>query len=102
MQAIKTKYLPATDYRGSRVKATCERGSITISFSQDAKDAQEAHARAAAALVDKFIREDEKKYGKGTNAWSGRYICGSFDDSGYVFVREWLSETYYFTGEFKS
>lgn len=34
MQAIQTKYLPATNYRGSRIKATCERGSLTIGYSE--------------------------------------------------------------------
>ena len=31
MQAIITKFLPATNFKPSRIKATCERGSITIS-----------------------------------------------------------------------
>lgn len=32
MQAIKTKYLPATNTKPSRIKAECEAGSITISY----------------------------------------------------------------------
>lgn len=31
-QAIQTKYLPATSFKGSRIKAWCERGSITIDY----------------------------------------------------------------------
>lgn len=30
MQAIITKYIPATNTRGTRIKATCSPGSITI------------------------------------------------------------------------
>ena len=32
MQAITTRYLPCTNCRGSRIKAECERGSITVSW----------------------------------------------------------------------
>ncbi len=32
MQAIKTKYIPATAVHGSRIKAECERGSIFIPY----------------------------------------------------------------------
>ena len=49
MQAIETKYIPASNYRGSRIKATCERGSITVSY-DDALNGEEAHIAAAQAL----------------------------------------------------
>ena len=29
---IKTTYLPATNYRGERIKATCKAGSVTIPY----------------------------------------------------------------------
>jgi hypothetical protein len=61
-QAIETKYLPATDYKGSRIKATCDRGSLTVSFNHDL-DANENHIAAAKALVAQFIAEDAEKYG---------------------------------------
>lgn len=32
MQAIVTKYLGPTNYRGARVKATCDAGSVTLSW----------------------------------------------------------------------
>ena len=53
MQAIVTKYLGATNYRGSRVKATCEAGSLTRSW-DDALDPEQNHDAAAVALADKL------------------------------------------------
>jgi hypothetical protein len=49
---IVTKYLPATDHHGSRVKATSFRGSATIPF-DCAGDNYTAHRRAALALLVK-------------------------------------------------
>jgi len=55
--AIKTKFLGATNYRGSRVKASVmynwgdhERGSLTLNWDH-AKDSEGNHAAAAEALA---------------------------------------------------
>jgi hypothetical protein len=53
MQAIITKYLPATNSRGSRIKATCAAGSITISYPYELSG-QAVHRKAAEALVAKL------------------------------------------------
>ena len=74
MQAIQTKYLPATDTRGSRIKATCETGSITIAYPHELSG-QAVHRKAAEALVDKF--------------WPGikdKLLGGSLKDGSSVFV----------------
>jgi hypothetical protein len=52
-QAIVTKYLGPTNYRGSRVKATASAGSVTLSW-DCALDSEENHQLAANALADKF------------------------------------------------
>lgn len=36
MQAITVKYLPATNYKGSRLKAFCEAGSLTVDYDHGA------------------------------------------------------------------
>jgi hypothetical protein len=74
MQAITTKYISATNTKGSRIKATCEAGSITISYPHELSG-QDVHAAAAMALVRELGWDD---YGK---SW----IAGGTKD-GYVFV----------------
>lgn len=87
MQAIQTKYIPATNYKGSRVKAWCARGSITISYPHDLSG-DDVHVAAAQALVVKFAAEDVKKYGKpdaGAN-WLKPRSCGQLKSGDYVHV----------------
>lgn len=50
-QSITTKYLPATNTRGSRIKATSWKGSVTISYPVDL-DGPLAHEKAAQTLLD--------------------------------------------------
>lgn len=70
-QAITTKYLGPTNFRGSRIKAMAEAGSITVSY-DDSLNTQDAHAKAAQALARKF-------------GWTGEYYQGGLSD-GYCFV----------------
>lgn len=72
-QAITTKYLPAGNVRGSRIKATAAAGSVIVSYN-DSLNSENAHAEAAAKLAAKF-------------GWTGDYYIGGLpDDRGYVFV----------------
>lgn len=75
MQAIKTKYLPATNTKPSRIKATCERGSIIISYPHELSG-DEVHIAAKDALVAKFVKEDAKRYGTQRNPWLRPTVCG--------------------------
>ena len=59
-QAIITKYLGPTNFRGSRVKATAQAGSITLSW-DDALGVDENHLRAALALCKKFGWDNRSK-----------------------------------------
>lgn len=70
-QSITTKYLPPTNSRGSRIKATCEAGSITVPYPYELS-VQQGHSAACAALLAKL-------------GWEGRYVGGS-TATGYVFV----------------
>jgi hypothetical protein len=87
MQAIQTKYLPATNTRGSRIKATCERGSVTIPY-PDELSGDAVHRHAAAALCDKFASEDLKQYGTPPekNPWKRSYVTGGLADHTVVHV----------------
>jgi hypothetical protein len=52
-QAIVTKYLGPTDRRGSRVKASCEAGTITLVW-DDALSSSGNHEAVACALAVKL------------------------------------------------
>ena len=53
LQAIVTKYLPATNTRGSRIKATCAGGSTTRAYDY-ALDLDAQHHAAAIDLCNKL------------------------------------------------
>jgi hypothetical protein len=53
MQAIQTRYLCPTNTKGSRIKATCAAGSITISYPYELSG-QAVHCKAAEALATKL------------------------------------------------
>ena len=73
MKAILTKYLPCTNTRGSRIKASDECGnSITISYPHELNGGEDTHRAAADALMKKMN-------------WAGRLVCGSLKNN-YVFV----------------
>jgi len=72
-QAIVTKYLGPTNHRGSRVKATADAGSVTLSWDH-ALNSDANHIEAAKALARKL-------------GWEGEFVGGGMPgDSGYAFV----------------
>ena len=85
MQAIITKYLPATNFRGSRIKASCERGSITVSYPHELSG-EACHVFAVDALIVRFIREDAARYGTKENPWGKPRVVGQIPSGQYVHV----------------
>lgn len=76
-QAITTKYLGPTNTKGSRIKATCNGGSLTLGI-DNATSVEENHRRAAVELAMDM-------------GWYGRFqlIGGSLPkDAGYAFTLE--------------
>jgi hypothetical protein len=53
MQAIVTRYLGPTNFKGSRVKATAQAGSVTVGY-DDALNSEDNHRRAAGKLMAKY------------------------------------------------
>jgi hypothetical protein len=85
MQAIQVKFLGPTNIRGSRYKATCASGSITLGVDHALHLEQNA-ARAAVALCNKL-------------GWSGlpygdELIVGGLPNGSYVFVFAHGSQRY--------
>lgn len=64
-QAIETKYLAPTNTRGARIKAAARAGSVTISYPHELNTDQ-AHAKAAWALVNKLGWVEVKRLHQGT------------------------------------
>jgi hypothetical protein len=54
MSAIQTRYVGPTNTRGSRIKAWCDAGSITIPYPHHANSEEEKHRIAAEALQKKL------------------------------------------------
>lgn len=77
MQAIETRYIGATDFRQSRIKAICEAGSVTVHFDDNKNGLEGAHDNAARALILKL----------GWNDGRGYWVRGCTPKSrGYVYV----------------
>lgn len=77
MQAIITKFIPATNTRGSRVKASCEAGSIIIGYNHDGHR-ENAHVEAFHALIAKLkwtVGYKHKKWVMGGTAVGFVFVC---------------------------
>ena len=77
MQAIRTRYIGASDKRPSRVSAQCAAGRVVIHWEHGA-DTFANHANAARALRDKLGWTEANGYPP--------IYGGSFDTAGYHFV----------------
>jgi hypothetical protein len=90
-QAIQTAFLPATESKGERIKASCERGQIYVDYPYGLSQS-EAHAYACRALQVKFAEEDRAEYGEECtiegNPWMRQMVGGSCpaNKRGYIFV----------------
>lgn len=79
MNAITTKYIGATNYRSSRIKATAGNGqSVTIGYPHEFSG-EACHAQAALALCHKMGWD-----GEGYSRFKG--LLGGGTDKGYAFV----------------
>lgn len=86
MQAIHSKYIPATNNRPSRIKASCERGSVTISFPHLSGD--ENHREAVRRLVWRFIEEDKNQNATppASNPWGREFVTGGLPDGTFAHI----------------
>jgi hypothetical protein len=86
MQSIQTKFLSATDSKGSRIKAKCARGSITIPFPHELTG-DAIHRAAVLALVTRFLDEDSSRdITRETNFWNREFVSGSLPDGSMAHV----------------
>lgn len=73
MQTITTKYLGPTGRRGSRIKATCEAGSVTVPYDYDERDG--GHYTAFVALVKKLGWDTYGRWYKGETKGGCVFVC---------------------------
>lgn len=89
MQAIVTRYVPATNTKPSRIKASCARGSVVVSYPHELSG-EAVHSYGADSLVAKFVALDAKEYGTSSekNPWNRKRIIGSLPsgEMAHVFV----------------
>ena len=89
MQAIQTKYLSATNMKCPRIKAECQRGSLTIWEPKDFTS-EESQRLAVKLLIEEFVADDKNVYGTpiASNPWSRPFVSGSLPDGtlAHVFV----------------
>jgi len=86
MQAIKTKYISATDYKGTRIKAECDALTIIVSWN-DSLDTEANHVAAAHELCARMFAKNEKLYGPGSGAtWKKPFVTGGLKNDGYAHV----------------
>jgi hypothetical protein len=72
-QAIQTKFHGPTNFRGARVKATADAGSVTVSWDYGL-GIYENHKAAAVALANKY-------------GWNTNMLGGSLPGKGYAFIQ---------------
>lgn len=84
--AILTTYLPVTNHRGSRLKATTmlprpdgKKVSVTVGLYELEGDDASKHAQVAEMLARKL-------------GWAGRWVGGDAGGSSYVFVKVWSDQ----------
>jgi len=88
MQAILVKYLPPTNFKGSRYKAWCERGSIIVSSDFKLDTGENAKA-AAKALIARFLEEDKRGFGSvACNPWAGPWSIGGLPGGDWACVQQ--------------
>jgi hypothetical protein len=87
MQAILTKFIPATNTKGDRIKAICKRGSLTVEYPEHLEAPEKTHRFAVDSLIAKFIKEDAKNGNKNRNPWATPYVTGGLPGNmGYAHV----------------
>jgi len=72
VQAIVTKYLPPTNFRGARIKAKAEAGEVIVPWDYGL-NVDENHRKAATVLLFKLD-------------WNGRWFGGVLPSEEFVWV----------------
>ena len=88
MQAIITKFLPATNTRPAQIKASCGRRPSFLRSIDYGGNIEDECIRTVDAMVEDFAAEDLVKYGTpiAGNPWLKPRVCGQIPNGSYVHV----------------
>lgn len=88
LAAIIARYLPATNYYGSRVKVISQRGSKTYPIDYELSGHQ-VYNKAVEQYLNWIKSVDQKEYGS-NEGWGGidDFISGVINTGEYVYVRK--------------
>ena len=82
MQAIKTRFVGPTNTKGSRVKASCDAGTVTLSWDYSV-GSEGNHQKAAMALLNKIHSQSGHFDG-----WKGPWVGATYNGDTY-----WVNQT---------
>jgi hypothetical protein len=85
MQAIITKFLCPTNFRGSRYQAKCEAMTVTVA-ADHALNAEENHLAVCAELCRRMDARNLAKYGSKAAQWTKPKASGQIPSGEYVHV----------------
>lgn len=86
MQAIQTRYIPPTNTKGSRIKAWCDRGTMSVPYPYHKMEGEECHRYAAEQLIARFVSEDKKQYGDTKSMWQRPFVSGGLPTGDWAHV----------------
>ncbi len=91
MKAIVTKYIPPSETKPSRIKASIEKHSLTIEFAKLENEIITLTNSNSTPHIERVHAEAAIRLAKKLN-WEGKLVCGGIDGA-YVFV--FLSDIIY-------
>lgn len=77
-QAVRTKYIPPTNHRGSRIKASCQSMTLTLEW-EDGMGVEDNHVKACDELCRRMMEKS-----RGGGIWKDKRACGQLPDGSCV------------------
>lgn len=87
MQAIHTRFLPPTNFRGERIVAQCQAMRLVVSYPYELNQ-DDAHRNAAKQLCQAMHKKCAELYGEKpeNSPWLRPFVTGQIADGSYVHV----------------
>lgn len=86
-QAIRTRFLPPTNFRGPRIVAHCQAIKITLSYNHELNPESNS-AAACQELRTRMAKKNGSKTLKDCPSWGGKWAGGAMPDGSIVWVKQ--------------